>query len=453
MFYKINGSAGYGKTTSLIEKIRDLYDPYLSLDKQDFILITPTNKAAMVLNSRLETYKDPITNELCPMPAMARTLHSSLYVWIPTDKIKSVTRKRSIDADTMKFKVDADGHAEYHEEIEYYYKKEIKKRIKNKIVLVDESSMVGSDVWHDLITCGLVHEIYAYGDEKQLPPIEKYEDLDSKHQPYYRFWHNFKDIENVTTLMINYRQKGALKDIVETIEDSLFTGKYSADIPSNLMYGENFTVHCNDLSEMDLLAEMMAADMIITPYVKVRQMCNIICRRVLARAGNRPYNPLPVAGDKIIFVDALKNDIEVNGDIIKEIYLPKNVNGVITHIHDISHEDNLMIMDIRDEMGTDHERITVSLNTILGKSGNADGPRIDYAYAVTVHSSQGGQWGNILFLNGHWPGEDSSKLRYVGITRAQKRLAVVNGITNSTEGKDAVRSIVIRLGHMLAEKE
>jgi len=232
----------------------------------------------------------------------------------------------------------------------------------------------------------------------------------------------------------------------------LFTGKYGADIPSNLMYGDNFTVHSTDLAETDLLREMMDADIIITPYNKVKQMCNHICRRALAQAKQDPFNPLPVANDKIIFVDAIKTEEEINGQTIKQIYLPKNVNAVITAVRDISHADNLMIIDFVDEMGTLHENITVSLNTIMGITVANGAPRIDYAYAVTVHSSQGAGWDNVLFLNGYWPGEESAKLRYVGITRAQKRLAVVNGITNSTESKDADRSIVIRLGKMLGWK-
>lgn len=442
MFYKIKGRAGHGKTTRLVNDIQDMYDPDLEIWQQPFVLITPTNKAAMVLNNKLEAVG---------LPHLARTLHSTLYVWTPTSEIKATRRVRFIDPNTGKFAVDSGGEPIYQTETEYYMQKRVKNSIKNKIVLVDESSMVNSEVWHDLITCGLVSEIHAYGDERQLPPIEKYEDLDPKYQPYYRFWHNYTG--QVEELTKSFRHVGTLKDIVDTIENSLFSSKYNSDIPSNLMYGDNFTVHCTNLTEADLLHEMMAADIIITPYNKVKQMCNHICRRAIAQATNNPFNVLPVVGDKIIFVDAIKTVEEINGQKVKQIYLPKNVNATITVVRDISIVDNLIIIDFVDEAGTLHEHITVSLNTIMGVSPTGNGaPRIDYAYAVTVHSSQGGGWDNVLFLNGHWPGEESVSLRYVGITRAQKRLAVVNGITNSTESKDADRSIVIRLGKMLGWK-
>jgi hypothetical protein len=440
MFKKINGNAGSGKTHRLISDIEEFYNPDLEIWQQPFILITPTNKAAMVLNSRLVARG---------LPKLAKTLHSTLYQWRPTDEIKTIKKVRTIDPDTLKYKVDEAGQPVYHEEYEYVMERTIKESIEGKIVFVDESSMVSSEVWYDLLNCGLVNQIYAYGDEKQLPPVEDINKLDWEIKPYYRFWHSYTD--EVETLSKNHRQQGSLKNIVDCIQTSLFSGKYSKDIPSGLIEGDNFTVHNTDLTESDLLAEMIRADIIITPYNKIRTLSNIICRRFIAKTKNQRFDQLPVVGDKIIFVDAIKKENIINGRTIKEIYLPKNITAVITEIHDKSIIDNEMIISFTDETGVEHEHIRVSLNTITGLTTTPGPARIDYAYAVTVHSSQGGAWDNVLFLNGHWPGEDSNKMRYVGITRAQKSLAVINGITNSTESKDANKSIMIRLGQLLAK--
>ena len=76
MFHKINGSAGYGKTHELIKQIKKLYNP--AIKEQDFVLVTPTNKAAMVLNSRLTAVG---------LPPCAKTLHSTLYMWEQTNKM------------------------------------------------------------------------------------------------------------------------------------------------------------------------------------------------------------------------------------------------------------------------------------------------------------------------------------------------------------------------------
>jgi prepilin-type processing-associated H-X9-DG protein len=309
--------------------------------------------------------------------------------------------------------------------------------------------MVSSEVWHDLIDSEYFEEIYAYGDEKQLPPIEDYNKLELRYRPYYRFWHEFKDPENVTTLKINYRQQGDLKTFVETIENNLFSNLHSTRIPTPLYQGNNFSVHSTDIKEDELLEAIMTSDIIITPYNKVRQLVNNIRRKQQARIKKMPFSPLPVVGDKIIFVDAVKKETTQGKYTFKTIYLAKNVNAVITNISDISVTDNLMIADIIDETGKHHFNMSLSLNTIVGITTSSGVARIDYAYAVTVHSSQGGQWNNVLFLDGHWPGEDASKLRYVGITRAQQFLSIVCGIMNTTESKDADRSIIIRLSQLV----
>jgi exodeoxyribonuclease-5 len=348
----------------------------------------------------------------------------------------------------MKFQVDDQGAPVYYDEIEYFMIKSIKKSLDGKIVLVDESSMVGSDVWYDLINCGLIDEIHAYGDEKQLPPIEEYHKLDDIYKPYFQFWHNFDEPKSVITLRVNYRQQGDLKTFVEAIENTLFNERGDASIPVPLLSGENFSIHASDIAEEDLLYEMMDADIVITPYNKIRDMTNIICRKTKAKLNNVPFKNIPVIGDKIIFVDAIKAEVIVGKHLLKRIVLPKNVCATITEIHDVSIQDNLMTLDIVDETGLEHNNIVVSLNKIMGLTNGGDFPRIDYAYAVTVHSSQGGQWDNVLFLDSHWNG-DASKLRYVGITRAKKRLGIISGITNSTESKDAHRSIMIRLANQV----
>ena len=83
MFYKIKGRAGHGKTTRLVADIQALYDEDLEIWQQPFILITPTNKAAMVLNNRLEAVG---------LPQLARTLHSTCLLYTspsPRDRQRS----------------------------------------------------------------------------------------------------------------------------------------------------------------------------------------------------------------------------------------------------------------------------------------------------------------------------------------------------------------------------
>jgi ATP-dependent exoDNAse (exonuclease V) alpha subunit len=439
MFYKINGRAGHGKTHLLVQDIQ----ARLAQGDEDFMLVTPTNKSALIINARLAK---------AGLPRLAKTLHSSLYYWVNTGRIKNVRKIRAIDPATGKFAKDAEGKPVYKEEIEYEFIRELKDTVEDKDIIVDESSMVESQVWFDLITSGLCSNVYAYGDERQLPPIERYEDLSPELVPYYRYWHNFAEEGCVITLTTNYRHKGDLKDIVETIETSLFSGAYSSDIPSNLHYGNSFTTHANDLTETELLTLIEYADAIITPYNKVRQLVNAICRLSIAKKAGKKFELTPVVGDKIIFADAIYNTRNVGDRTIKELYMAKNVTAVITAVHDISLLDGSAIIDCTDETGVQHAHLQVGIKHLVDPKFTGVPRKIEYAYAVTVHKSQGAQWGKVLFLNGHWPGEDAKKLRYVGITRAQEELMVVNGIMNTTEAADAHKSIIVRVGQQLGWK-
>ena len=431
MFNKINGSAGYGKTHLLVDNVAELHE-----SETEFLLITPTHKSALVLNKKLEARG---------LPKFARTLHSVLYRWIPTDEIVAKKKVRAIDPDTNKLAIDKNGEPVYKEVVEYRYIREIRDDLVGKVILIDESSMVNSYVWYDLIESGFFDEIYAYGDEKQLPPIEKYAELSDEVRPYYQFWHN---LPAGVTLTKCYRHAGDLKMFVDVCEQAIF--KPSRSIPTPMYVGDNFSIHNSYLTETDLLTLMVDADIIITPYNKVRNLCNNICRREKAIRAGKKFNPLPVVGDKIIFTDAIKKAADPTAKKpYKQVYLAKNVSAVITAIYDISITDNVMIMDFTDETGTNHKAEPVSLSRILGVTNKRnDYACIDYAYAITAHSSQGSQWPNVLFLDSHFP-NDLDKLRYVSITRAEKQLSIVTGITSKTEAADASTNILVRISSTL----
>lgn len=50
-----------------------------------------------------------------------------------------------------------------------------------------------------------------------------------------------------------------------------------------------------------------------------------------------------------------------------------------------------------------------------------------YAYAITVHKSQGSEWDKILLMEENFPSEQIEHRRwlYTGITRATKKLVVI----------------------------
>ncbi|MDR0697612.1 MAG: ATP-binding domain-containing protein, partial [Tannerella sp.] len=56
--------------------------------------------------------------------------------------------------------------------------------------------------------------------------------------------------------------------------------------------------------------------------------------------------------------------------------------------------------------------------------------QVKYAYAVTCHKAQGGQWSNVFLDTGYvtkeMMGEDFYRWLYTAFTRATKRLYLVN---------------------------
>jgi exodeoxyribonuclease-5 len=51
-----------------------------------------------------------------------------------------------------------------------------------------------------------------------------------------------------------------------------------------------------------------------------------------------------------------------------------------------------------------------------------------YGYAITVHKSQGSEWGNVLVVNESWCfRKDATRWLYTAITRAQENVMIISG--------------------------
>lgn len=51
--------------------------------------------------------------------------------------------------------------------------------------------------------------------------------------------------------------------------------------------------------------------------------------------------------------------------------------------------------------------------------------RFDYSYAITVHKSQGSQWGGTVILYDEWNKPDRTRWLYTGLTRASEKLIIL----------------------------
>jgi exodeoxyribonuclease V len=80
---------------------------------------------------------------------------------------------------------------------------------------------------------------------------------------------------------------------------------------------------------------------------------------------------------------------------------------------------------------TDGKTLTVKFNDLCF-IGNAEERKeamkkpgaFDFGYALTVHSAQGSEWGNVLVVEEPMRGTPYNQLMYTAVTRAQNRLTI-----------------------------
>lgn len=193
----------------------------------------------------------------------------------------------------------------------------------------------------------------------------------------------------------------------------------------------------------DLVSGMYTwADQILVAKNLTRRTINNQMRKTLFNVENTK----PIEGDKII---CLRNDWDhpsAAGDIA--------VNGTIGTISNIRYNHNIpmlnpmMIADFLPENYTQDEaknavkdvyfrnvNMDYKLFTTGEETVNKDNfksfPKIwrpqtyDYAYAITVHKSQGSEYDKVLVFEEYLKGGEHARWLYTAATRAKKRLVIV----------------------------
>ncbi len=134
-FISISGSAGVGKTFLIIKIIE-----YLTENNIALVVTTPTHKALSVITDSLHKYD--INN------IETKTLHSFLQLKVDIDE-KTGSKVFQIDEKN-------------------------KEKNETGVLIIDESSMVGKDLFHfikEYISQGKIKAVLFVGDPYQLPPV------------------------------------------------------------------------------------------------------------------------------------------------------------------------------------------------------------------------------------------------------------------------------------------
>ena len=301
----------------------------------------------------------------------------------------------------------------------YKFFPKIKGEITYKVIVVDEVSMLPRPMWELL----LMHNTYvlATGDPGQLPPVNPDDDnhvLDKPHVFLDEIMRQAQDSE-IIRLSMHIREGNPLS----TFECA----------------GEQVQI----FDKSQVVSGMYDwADQVLCATNVQRNKINNFVRE------QKGFGPEPAVGDKIIslrnhwdFASSSGDWALTNGSIGTIEYMTDRPIWVPKYIYDkpIPYLFTDMTLDDGDKFNSipiDYNSLKkgeMTLNPkqmyLLNKQKNLlDAPyEFAYAYAITVHKSQGSEWNRVLLFEEWFPNaiEEHKKWLYTGCTRASEKLVII----------------------------
>ena len=248
------------------------------------------------------------------------------------------------------------------------------------VIVIDESGMLSTPLFNKLARAYDGQQLIFIGDKNQLPPVE-----------YGRPFERIQEEFTVSELKQNKRSEA---------RDIIALGNQILGIPQNAnMKPENIEVVSNSIE-----AYQKGVSVILTYTNKEVKAINEYQR---IKHGTDSLYPNFKIGEKIIATTNYKNKF-YNGQLFEVV-------GFNT------------IQDVRTKR-------TVTLNSAKELEYN-----FDYAYALTIHKSQGSEWDVVGYL----PSEhDTMNLAYVAVTRAKKKLVIINGLNDHYRADKKWRQLI-----------
>lgn len=275
------------------------------------------------------------------------------------------------------------------------------KLIKNvKLIVVDEASMVNHDIGNDLLSFNI--PIIALGDLNQLPPV--FGNPFFLNNPRYRLTQVMRQKEDDPIVHLAHR---VLND------KSLPIG----------VYGKSSVI---DKSDLDLY-QLTKSDVILTCTNNLRHNINMFFREEIHKF---PKPQFPYVGEKII---CRRNDWGKSLD--KIIFLTNGMSGTIDYVDRESFNGKEIKIDFKPDFTKKvFKNLNIDYKQLFDVPGSDASPfafnrqKFEFAYAITVHISQGSQYPNVTFLRETQMAHDKEffkKLQYTAITRASESITIV----------------------------
>lgn len=261
---------------------------------------------------------------------------------------------------------------------------------KAALVIIDECSMVDSELGRDLLSFGV--PVLVLGDPAQLPPVQG----------------GGFFTEAPPDAMLTEVHRQAADDPIIRLSMEVRAGR---NIPTGI-FGKSQVVSRADLDP----DRVLNADQVLVGRNATRRAYNT---RLRERRGIE--GALPVAGDRLVCLRNNRAKGLFNGSLwsVKQCAISKS---------------QLVTMRVLPDDADGEKPVKVSVRPECFTGGIEDVPwptrrrydEFDFGYVLTVHKSQGSQWDDVVLFDESFAfPEHHDRWLYTGITRAARRLTLV----------------------------
>lgn len=434
--FVISGRAGTGKTTAVVNLIKY----FKEIGKTPIYVFTPTGKANLVIRNRLreeELHHDQ------DQKITISTIHRFLYTK-PFEYIHYTSRKGDIFKirDLISKILDGKLHL-----IDEYEKKVALFKPRPKVVIIDETSMVGEVLLATLfcmISFDQLDHLILVGDEKQLPPIGIGRPLADL---LFYLQRKEKD-KNFINLSTNLRfdpstsvgkfadlfsessipSPSDIQEILEQTDDTLRLSYFNnlnelADKTQTIL--DEIDPVQNDSSIFERYANIFEQD-----YPPPLSKVQVLSPRRVGFYGTWTFNKSIVMNGQNAFPVQTKLICEDNIYFnVKGQGKPKRLLGLANGSIGYRLSDGTVYFDDvedlqstygRDGIGGLHEKIRQEINP-----SDKTERKIDHGYAITVHKAQGSDFDYVQLVLPDFSEFVTRELLYTAFTRLKNRLYLV----------------------------
>lgn len=269
---------------------------------------------------------------------------------------------------------------------------ELRDDIEESLIVVDEASMVNTEIYNDLLSFEL--PILWVGDHGQLEPIGENPNLMATPDCCLEKIHRQAEKNPIIRFAHHLREGGK-------------AWNFKCDEPQHLKLGRKSAMSYD--SKVELLSN---TDLMICGFNRTRVGLNRSSRQLKNFTDDDP-----VPGDRVI---CLKNNRHVGV-----------FNGQIFTVDRITEtKATLIILDLTDELGKKFPNIKI-VRVGFNRDKTPENERMlakdhcvfDFAYCITCHKAQGSQANRVLVLEEIWTEKwDRKRWAYTAATRAVESL-------------------------------